>query len=352
MDSQQDVERWAAVQAKDASRDGQFVFAVKTTGIYCRPSCPAKTAKRENVIFFTTTRDASSAGFRACKRCQPDGEGQIQRYHQLAQRACVLMQQSEQALNLTQLAQQLEISPHHFHRVFKAVVGVTPKAYQQSLLKQRMVNALDKAGSVTEAIYEAGYQSAGRYYEAANAMLGMTAQTFRTNGAGEKIRYAVQPSALGMLLIAATECGVCAIELGDSESELTQRLQTRFANATFEATDAQFNDWLAKTLAFIQLPRTGLDLPLDIQGTAFQRRVWQALQDIPAGVTLSYSQLAQQIGQPSAVRAVASACAANQLALVIPCHRIVRSDGSLSGYRWGVQRKAQLLKAEKAEDEE
>jgi AraC family transcriptional regulator, regulatory protein of adaptative response / methylated-DNA-[protein]-cysteine methyltransferase len=343
-------EYWTAVQKKDQDYDGEFVFAVATTGIYCRPSCPSKTAKRQNVRFYETTFAAQSAGFRACKRCHPEGVSQQHTRNALIEQACEHMQNSASRLSLDELAHKVGMSPHHFHRVFKSIVGVTPKDYQQAILQKRMVNALDKSQSITEAIYDAGFNSAGRFYEGADAMLGMTAQSYRKEGSGVEIRYAVEPCALGVILVAATPRGVCAIEFGSSAHELVERLRGRFAQASFSPADETFRNWIGKILAYIEHPKTLLDMPLDVQGTVFQRRVWKALQDIPVGQTLSYTEVAEKIGQPSAARAVASACASNQIAVVIPCHRVVRSDGSLSGYRWGVERKAELLRREKNEN--
>ncbi len=341
-----DDPRWQAVVAKNKDLDGEFVFAVKTTGIYCRPSCPAKTAQRQNVAFFDTTQLAQAAGFRACMRCKPDGISHEHARNDWVARACQLMQASATPLTLTALAGQLGMSPHHLHRVFKATTGLTPKDYQQALVKARLANALDKQQTITDAIYDAGFNSSGRFYDGADALLGMMPSSFRSGGQGLEIRYAVEPCALGVILVAATGRGVCAIEFGESAHELLARTRARFPKATFQPADAQFTQWLGQVLSFIEQPRSLQDLPLDIQGTVFQQRVWKALQDIPLGQTESYAQVAQRIGKPTAVRAVAQACAANQLAMAIPCHRVVKADGSLSGYRWGTARKAELLARE------
>lgn len=342
-----DDSRWQAVVSKNKDLDGEFVFAVTTTGIYCRPSCPAKPAKRHNVVFFDTTQLAQAAGFRACMRCKPDGISHEHTRNDLMAKACQLMQASATPLSLTALATQLGMSPHHLHRVFKATTGLTPKGYQQALIKGRLASALDKPQTITDAIYDAGFNSSGHFYDGADALLGMTPGSFRSGGQGLEIRYAVEPCALGVILVAATARGVCAIEFGDSAHDLLARTRTRFPKAAFQAADAQFTQWLGKVLSFIEQPRSLKDLPLDIQGTVFQQRVWKALQDIPLGETASYAQVAQRIGQPTAVRAVAQACAANQLVMAIPCHRVVKADGSLSGYRWGTARKAELLAREK-----
>lgn len=341
-----DEERWAAVLAKDKQGDGEFVFAVKTTGIYCRPSCPARPAKRQNVEFFDTTVQAAKAGYRACLRCKPDGVSQEHARHALVLQACQAIEQSESVLSLDDLATKVGLSPHHFHRIFKAATGLTPKQYQKAVQARRVTSALKEASSVTEALYEAGFSSSGRFYEDAGANLGMTPSSFRQGGAHEQIRYTIEPCSLGMMLVAATPRGVCAIEFADTEPALMERLQTRFSNATLQAGDPQFKQWVAQILRYLDQPTGSLDLPLDVQGTVFQRRVWQALQAIPTGQTVSYTELAQRLGQPTAVRAVASACANNHIAVAIPCHRVVRTGGALAGYRWGLARKAELLRRE------
>jgi AraC family transcriptional regulator of adaptative response/methylated-DNA-[protein]-cysteine methyltransferase len=349
----QDEERWAAVLAKDAQRDGTFVFAVKTTGIYCRPSCPARPAKRQNVAFFDTTVEAAHAGYRACKRCKPDGASQDQRRQALVLQACQAIEraidQGEPNLLLDDLATQVGLSPHHFHRIFKSTTGLTPRQYQKAVQARRVSTVLKDAASVTEAMYDAGFSSSGRFYEDAGASLGMAPSSLRRGAAGERIRYTVDRSPLGMMLVAATDRGVCAIEFADAKAELVERLKARFPKASFEQGDEMFRQWVAQILSYLELPKGSLDLPLDVQGTAFQRRVWQALQAIPSGETVSYSELARRLGQASAVRAVASACANNQIAVAIPCHRVVRTGGALAGYRWGVARKAELLRRESDE---
>ncbi|RZI82941.1 MAG: bifunctional DNA-binding transcriptional regulator/O6-methylguanine-DNA methyltransferase Ada [Rubrivivax sp.] len=343
------TQRWDAVLAKDPQADGEFVFAVKTTGIYCRPSCPSRPAKRENVDFFDTTLEAAAAGYRACKRCKPDGPSQVHERNELVARACQAIEQSPSGLSLDELASQAGLSPHHFHRIFKTTTGLTPKQYHQAVLSRRVGPALKAAASVTEAIYDAGFNSSGRFYENAGASLGMSPSSFRQGGAGEHIRYAVEPCALGMMLVAATARGVCAIEFADSSQALVDGLQARFPKACFEPADGPFKQWISQILRHLEQPSGLLDLPLDVQGTVFQRRVWQALQDIPCGQTVSYTELARRLGQPTAVRAVASACANNNIAIAIPCHRVVRTNGDLAGYRWGLARKAELLRREGGE---
>lgn len=338
--------RWEAVVRRDKRADGEFVYAVRTTGVYCRPACPARTAKRQNVEFFDTSDLAAAAGYRACKRCKPDAPSQEQRRTALVIQACKAIEQSASALSLRQLARQAGLSPHHFHRIFKDVAGLTPKAFYKSVQARRVAASLQSAHSVTDAIYEAGFNSAGRFYEGAGAMLGMSPSAYRKGAAGEHIRYAVEPCALGLIIVAATPKGVCAIEFGEAAPALVDRLSERFPKARFEPADAEFKDWVTRVLGYLDQPRGALDLPLDVRGTLFQHRVWRALREIPAGRTASYGEIARRIGQPKAQRAVAQACASNQVAVAIPCHRVVRSDGDLSGYRWGVERKAALLRRE------
>lgn len=338
--------RWQAVLRRDPQADGVFIYAVKTTGVYCRPSCPSRAAKRENVEFFETNEQAAQAGYRACKRCRPEALSQEQRRRALVVQACRAIEQSDSALPLAALARQAGLSPHHFHRIFKAATGLTPKAFYKSVRARRVANALQSAPSVTDAIYASGFNSAGRFYEESDALLGMAPGTYRKGAAGEQIRYAVAPCALGQVIVAATRRGVCAIEFGDAASVLVESLHERFPKARFESGDEEFRGWVARVLGYLDQPQGALGLPLDVQGTVFQHRVWQALRDIPAGQTASYAEIARRIGQPRAHRAVAHACAKNQVAVAIPCHRAVRRDGELSGYRWGVARKAALLKRE------
>lgn len=339
-------QRWQAVVRRDAQADGEFVYAVRTTGVYCRPSCPSRAAKRENVAFFESPELAVAAGFRSCKRCRPDAPSQQQQRNELVRQACEAIEHSTSAPTLAQLAQQARMSPFHFHRIFKAATGLTPKAFHKAVLARRVAETLQSAQSVTAALYDAGFNSAGRFYEAAPALLGMSPGSYRKGGAGEHIRYAVEPCALGWVIVAATRKGICAIEFGDAAQTLADRVRARFPQAQFEAADAEFTRWVARVLAYIEQPRGVLDLPLDVQGTVFQHRVWQALQAIPAGETASYTKIAERIGQPQAWRAVAHACAGNPVAVAIPCHRAVRVNGDLAGYRWGIARKAELLRRE------
>jgi AraC family transcriptional regulator, regulatory protein of adaptative response / methylated-DNA-[protein]-cysteine methyltransferase len=350
--------RWQAVLNRDKEFDGEFVYAVKTTGVYCRPSCASRAAKRINVAFFDTTTDAAAAGFRACKRCHPDGMSAEHIRNEAVNMACEKIKQSTTNLTLDALADSAGLSPHHFHRVFKSVTGLTPKEYQKAVQKSRMATALKKNKTVTDAIFDAGFNSSGRFYEDADAILGMTARSYKNGGMNEDIRYAIKPCNLGaarsLVIVAATSRGVCTVEFGDSPEDLTHRLRDRFPNANFKSADNIFKKWLANILEYIEKPSTQplglLDLPLDVQGTVFQQRVWKALRNIPTGETLSYSEVAQKIGKPKAVRAVASACAGNSIAVLIPCHRVIRADGELSGYRWGIERKAELLKRESGKE--
>jgi AraC family transcriptional regulator of adaptative response/methylated-DNA-[protein]-cysteine methyltransferase len=347
-----DAERWDAVQRKDANRDGDFVFAVRSTGVYCRPSCAARQPLRRNVEFFEAPAAARAAGYRACKRCDPDGSSTREKQVQAILAACRLIEQAEERMSLATLARKVGLSAYHFHRLFKDVTGVTPRDYHRARQIARLNDTLKDSPSVTAAIYDAGFNSAGRFYDHADALLGMTASSYRRGGAGEEIRYAVQTCALGLVLVAATGRGVCTIEFGDTVAELTARLHERFPKAQFRPADAEFSAWLQRVLDYLQAPGSPsspqLDLPLDVRGTAFQQQVWKALREIPAGSTSTYTAVAEKIGRPSAVRAVAQAIASNPVAVAVPCHRVLRSDGSLSGYRWGVERKEQLLVHEQA----
>jgi AraC family transcriptional regulator, regulatory protein of adaptative response / methylated-DNA-[protein]-cysteine methyltransferase len=338
--------RWTALRARDPKADGTFFYSVKTTGVYCRPSCPSRLAKRENVAFHATRTAAEEAGFRPCKRCKPDEPSLAVQHAATVARICRRIENAETAPNLAALAQDAHMSPYHFHRVFKGVTGVTPRAYAAAQRARRVRAELGRAHTVTEAIFEAGFNSGGRFYATSDEVLGMTPTDFRAGGARTDIRFAIGECSLGSILVAQSAKGVCAILLGDDPDELARDLQDRFAHANLIGGDAQFERLVAKIVGLVEAPAIGLDLPLDVRGTAFQQRVWQALRKIPAGSTASYSDVARRIGAPKAVRAVAQACAANALAIAIPCHRVVRSDGALSGYRWGVERKRALLARE------
>ncbi len=340
---------WAAVAARDSAADGRFVYAVRTTGVYCRPGCAARTPRRDNVRFYAGPAAAREAGFRPCLRCRPDDPPQAQRHAEAVARACRLIEGAEEPPALAALARAAALSPFHFHRVFKGVTGVTPKAYAEAVRARRLAAHLPTTATVTEAAYAAGYGTAGRFYAAAAGHLGMPPGSARRGGAGVAIRFCVAACALGFVLVAATERGVCAILLGDDPEALAGDLRARFPRADIAGAGPDLTHRVAEVVAFVEAPRLGLGLPLDIGGTAFQQRVWAALRAIPAGRTATYADIARTIGQPAAVRAVALACAANAHAVVIPCHRVVRTDGGLSGYRWGVARKAALLAREGAD---
>ncbi len=345
-----DDDRWQSVVDRDVNADGQFVFAVQTTGIFCRPSCRAKHALRKNVRFFADAQQAQDAGFRPCKRCQPDKDSAQQHRLDKIARACQLLEQ-ESPLTLDELAQQVAMSPYHLHRLFKATTGMTPKVWQQSWRARRLRDALAKGVPVTQAILNAGFPDSSSYYRKADQALGMTAKQFRKGGDNVSVHYTLADCALGRCLVAESERGICAILLGDDDATLVADLHALFPAAQDVPADANFQQRVREVIVAINSRDAPLSLPLDIRGTAFQQQVWQALRTIPCGETVSYQQLASAIGKPKAVRAVASACGANKLAIVIPCHRVIRGDGALSGYRWGIARKAQLLQRETTGEE-
>ncbi|HBI6860700.1 TPA: bifunctional DNA-binding transcriptional regulator/O6-methylguanine-DNA methyltransferase Ada [Enterobacter cloacae] len=338
-----DEDRWQAVLARDPQADNQFVFAVQTTGIFCRPSCRARHALRKNVSFYPDAHRAGQAGFRPCKRCMPDKDDpQAQKKAKIAL-ACRLLEQ-DAGLNLEALARQVAMSPFHFHRLFKSVTGMTPKAWQQAAREQRLRSALAQGDKITDAVLAAGFPDSSSYYRKADGALGMTAKQYRKGDAA--VRYALSDCSLGRCLVGESERGICAILLGDDDAALTAELLSLFPLAEREPMEGAFADRVRQVIAAVDSREAPLALPLDIRGTAFQQQVWQALRAIPCGETASYQQVAKAIGKPNAVRAVAGACAANKLAIIIPCHRVVRNDGALSGYRWGAGRKVLLLKRE------
>jgi AraC family transcriptional regulator of adaptative response/methylated-DNA-[protein]-cysteine methyltransferase len=339
--------RWQAIVSRDRNFDGHFYYAVKTTGVYCRPSCAARAAKPNNVSFYASCADAEQAGFRPCKRCKPNEPGFVERHAAKVAEICRNIETAPQIPSLNEMAGRAGVSPSHFHRLFKSVTGVTPRAYAVAHRAKRVRDALAEPGAtVTSALYDAGFNSSGRFYETADAILGMTPATYRDGGKNIEITFAIGECSLGTILVARSEKGVCAILMGDDPDALARNLQDRFPRAKLTGRDAGFESLVAKVVGFVDAPALGLDLPFDIRGTAFQQRVWQALREIPAGSTASYTEIARRIGAPKSVRAVASACAANAIAVAIPCHRVVRNDGSLSGYRWGVARKRALLDRE------
>ena len=341
-----DDQRWAAVVRRDSNADGLFYYSVRTTGVYCRPSCASRPALRKNVRFHASREEAEQAGFRACKRCRPDAPGLVEQHAAGVEKACRLIETSDETPNLDTLAQAAGMSRFHFHRVFKRLTGLTPKGYADARRAQRVRDELPKLGSVTEAIYDSGFNSNGRFYAKSAEVLGMTPSNFRAGGAGESIRFALGECSLGSILVAATAKGICNIALGDDPGRLLQDLEDRFPRAQLVGGDGDFEDLVARVVGLVETPAIGFDLPLDVRGTAFQQRVWQALREIPAGATVSYAQVAKRIGAAGSVRAVAQACAGNTIAVAIPCHRVIRSDGGLSGYRWGVERKQALLERE------
>ncbi|MFD1883148.1 bifunctional DNA-binding transcriptional regulator/O6-methylguanine-DNA methyltransferase Ada [Paracoccus pacificus] len=336
--------RWQSVVDRDPAADGAFVYAVVTTGVYCRPSCPSRGAKPRNVRFFTTAAEAEAAGFRPCRRCHPNAQSPAQANAAIVAAACRMIETADTPPKLDEIAAAMGVSPSHFHRQFKAITGVTPRAYGAAQRARKLRAALGRSdNSVTSAIYDAGYGSNSRFYERAGEMLGMTPTMYRKGGKDTDIRFAIGECSLGAILVAQSDKGICAIALDDDPEKLVRDLQDRFPNANLIGADAGFEALVARVVAFVEAPGVGFDLPLDIRGTAFQQRVWQALLAIPPGATASYADVAERIGRPSAVRAVAQACGANNLAVAIPCHRVVRSDGALAGYRWGVDRKRALL---------
>lgn len=338
--------RWAAVVTRDAQADGTFYYSVTTTGVYCRPSCAARLARPEHVQFYATIADAERAGFRPCKRCQPKQPALAEQHASIVAEACRFIAEAEEEPDLETVAKHVGISRYHFHRVFKAATGLTPRDYVVARRTQKIREQLSVSHTVTEAMYDAGYRSSGQFYETTNEILGMTPSDFRAGGVGTDIRFAIGECSLGSILVASSERGVCAILLGDDPDALIRDVQDTFPQANLIGGDDTFEQLVASVVGFVEAPAVGLDLPLDIRGTAFQQRVWRALREIPVGTTVSYSDIARRIGSPKAFRAVAQACGANTLAVAVPCHRVVKQDGALSGYRWGIERKRQLLERE------
>jgi AraC family transcriptional regulator, regulatory protein of adaptative response / methylated-DNA-[protein]-cysteine methyltransferase len=342
-----DDERWQAVQARDGRFDGSFVYAVRSTGIYCRPSCPSRRPKRDRVVFYHTATEAERAGFRSCHRCEPNREDSVQ--EELVRRAIAFIEGRDgEPVTLVALGQELGISPYHLQRTFKRVTGITPRQYAESRRLARLKTRLKEGDDVTSALYKAGYGSSSRLYEQAYARLGMTPNAYRRGGQGAHVRYTIVDCSLGRLLVAATEHGVCASGIGDSDADLEAFLRAEFPAAEPRRDEASVSVWASAIVAQIEGRETSTDAPLCLQGTDFQRKVWEALRAIPCGAVRTYSEIARSLGQPTAARAVARACAANRVAVVVPCHRIIRKDGSLGGYRWGIERKQALLKEERA----
>lgn len=340
---------YAMVRRRDPAADGRFVYAVRTTGVYCRPSCSARPARRENLSFHATCAEAEAAGFRACLRCAPAGPSRDERHAKLVARACARLEDSDPAPTLKDLAADVGLSAHHFLRVFRAQTGLTPGAYARGVRAERARAALGASSSVTEAVYAAGYGAPSRFYAEAAPRFGMTPSTYRAGGTGVAVRFATAPCPLGWVLAAQTGQGICAILLGDTPGALEADLRARLPKARIEADDGALAGALRAVVRLVEQPGLGLELPLDVRGTAFQQRVWAAIRDIPAGTQATYAEVAEAAGAPGAARAVARACAANALAIAIPCHRVVRADGAPSGYRWGPARRAALLARERAQ---
>jgi AraC family transcriptional regulator of adaptative response/methylated-DNA-[protein]-cysteine methyltransferase len=340
--------RWIQVKKRDKSADGLFWYSVASTGVFCRPSCPSRTANPENVLFHLSPAAARAAGYRACKRCKPEGAPLDTQNAALVAKACRLIESQSDLLSLKELASAVELSPYYFHRLFKAQIGLTPKEYAVAHRASRVRKSLESGPSITQAIYDAGYNSNGRFYENAAGILGMTPSQFRRGGRDEEIRFAVGQCSLGAILVASSRKGVVSILIDDEPDTLLRTLQDRFPNAKLLGADKNYEQLVARVVGLVESPGANLDVPLDVRGTVFQRKVWRALCKIPAGKTACYAEIARRIGTPRAVRAVAGACAANHLAVAIPCHRVVRNDGSVSGYRWGVERKRILLDREAA----
>ena len=340
---------WQAIRARDAEYDGLFYYGVRTTGVYCRPSCASRQPKRENVLFFALPEAARQAGFRACLRCRPDEAVIRDPQAELAQSLCRLIDQHlEEPLNYAALSEQLKLSQFHLQRLFKKLMGITPRQYAEARRADLFKTRVKAGQSVTEAMYEAGYGSSSRLYEKAAAQLGMTPATYRKGGKGMKIDYTIADCPLGLLLVAVTDKGICSVALGDESEELAGGLRDEFPQAEIARDEKRLQAQVRALLARLAGQEPHPDLPLDVQGTAFQKRVWEELRRIPYGQTASYGEIARRIGKPSATRAVARACATNPAALVTPCHRVVRENGDLGGYRWGVERKRRLLEKEKS----
>jgi AraC family transcriptional regulator of adaptative response/methylated-DNA-[protein]-cysteine methyltransferase len=335
--------QWQQILSRDARQDGRFVFAVRTTGVYCRPSCPSRRPRRDSVEFFASPLAAERAGYRACLRCKPT---QISEQAKYVLRARRLLDSADGVLTLRELSRRVGVSAFHLQRLFKRATGLSPREYQAARRTQQVKSRLRAGADVTTSLYDAGYSSPSRLYEVAHQQLGMTPATYGKGGPGERIAFAIADSALGKMLVAATQRGLCAVRFGDDAKLLERELREEFHAAEVGRDDAALRQFVTSILAGLAAQKTLFDLPLDIRATAFQRKVWNTLRQIPAGETRSYSDIAGAIGDRSATRAVARACASNPVAVVIPCHRVVRENGDLAGYRWGVQRKQELLRRE------
>lgn len=340
--------RWKALASRDAAADGTFVYAVTSTGIYCRPSCPSRRPRADRVKFFDTTTEARQAGFRPCKRCQPDIVGLAQPGIEAVRRASAyLAAHADQTVTLDRLARVAAMSAHHLQRRFKAIVGISPREFQSAVRAGKLRTSLRDGRDITSAIYEAGYGSPSRVYEAAPTGKGMSLSAYRRGGAGMQIAYSIVTSAVGRVLIAATENGVCAVKIGEHEPALVRELEREYPSAQITVNAKPHSEWITAIAKHLRGDSPSLDLPIDVQATAFQWKVWRELQRIPYGETRAYSEIAQRIGKPKAVRAVASACARNPVAILVPCHRVVPAAGGTGEYRWGAERKEALLAGEK-----
>jgi AraC family transcriptional regulator, regulatory protein of adaptative response / methylated-DNA-[protein]-cysteine methyltransferase len=346
-----DASAWAAVLARDPAFDGRMVYAVATTGVYCRPTCSSRRPNRVNVRFFPAPADAEAAGFRACRRCRPDRTDESATERALDRARALLDAAADRAPTLEELGRQVGISAFHLQRTFKRRFGVSPREYADAARAGRLKDSLRREDTVSRATYEAGYGSGSRVYEQADGLLGMTPGAYRNGGRGVRIRYTVAATALGSMLLAATERGVCAVSFGDDADALQAALRAEYPAADVDRDDAALGEWAAAIAEFAGGQTAALDLPLDLRATAFQLRVWRALREIPVGATRTYAEVAESIGQPSAARAVARACASNRVALAIPCHRVVPAAGGVGGYRWGSDRKRRLLDQEHAAEE-
>lgn len=341
-----DDARWKAINENNSNADGAFYYAVITTGIYCRPSCRSKLPNRDNVEYFKTCGDAEAAGYRACKRCKPRAMSKAEETEQKIIHACRIIEESETSIKLDALATQVNLSPYHFHRLFKKIVGITPKQYASRQKSRRFQTNLKTSPSITDAIYSSGYSSSGSAYDKKRDQLAMKPKVYRKGAEGVTITYGLSQCFLGWVIVAATDRGICAIEFADDPETLPEQVQARFPKAQLNKADRGFKKLIKEVVDFIESPKDTFQVPLDIQGTAFQQKVWEVLRQIQPGETTSYTDVAERIGKPNAVRAVASACAANKLAVVIPCHRVVSKSGKTGGYRWGPDRKQRLLKSE------
>ncbi len=344
-----DTAAWRAVESRDGRYDGVFVYAVQSTHIYCLPSCPSRRPSRANVAFFDSPDDAERAGYRACLRCRPrKGDAPSLAQETIERARLYLDKHAERIVPLSELASAVGLSTSHLQRSFKHVVGVSPKEYQDAQRVRHFKSRLRAGDTVSRATYEAGFGSSSRVYERSDAMLGMTPASFRRGGAGVHISYTIAEAPLGRVLVATTDRGVCAVELGSTDADVERVLRADFPRATLERSDEPHGTWVRAVLDRVRHPQRAASsrIPLDVDGTAFQWKVWKALQEIPAGERRSYREVAEAIGQPNASRAVARACATNRVAVVIPCHRVVRGSGELAGYKWGVDRKRRLLDEE------